>query len=290
MIDQLFFQPSSGFTGGSFTYTATDDKGTADATPATVTLVSSTNPNRPDLSNNCKPGKQLKGNKRRNRLEGTPDSDTIFGLEGNDTLRGLGCNDLLDGGRDNDRIFGGSGNDTLAGRQGNDTLEGGQGKDTLDGAKGTDKINGGSGNDFLKGGIKNDILQGEMGNDFLSGGVGRDQLVGSKGQDILLGNHGPDTLTGGEGKDRFVYLLDTDGVDRITDFNIRQDIVDLNQILNKPNYKSLDPINSYLKFIQVGSNTKIEVDFNGDIPGGFKSLLILENIMASHLNIENFIV
>ncbi|NJR59480.1 MAG: type I secretion C-terminal target domain-containing protein [Cyanobacteria bacterium CRU_2_1] len=37
-IGQIYFQATAGFNGGSFTYTATDDEGKSDPTPATVTL------------------------------------------------------------------------------------------------------------------------------------------------------------------------------------------------------------------------------------------------------------
>jgi Ca2+-binding RTX toxin-like protein len=214
LIDQLFFQPSSSFTGGSFTYTATDDKGTADPTPATVTLIGSTNPANPvnptnptdpsqhDRSNGCKPGKQIKGNKQRNRLKGTPDSDTIFGLGGNDKLRGLGCNDLLDGGRGNDRIFGGSGNDILKGRQDDDRMYGDDGSDRLNGGLGRDQLFGGNGNDILVGRRADDQLVGNAGNDTLDGGGNSDTLKGGVGDDRLYGWGQDDRLQGGSGNDR----------------------------------------------------------------------------------------
>lgn len=289
----LVFQANSGFTKTQFTFTATDDAGAIDLTPAIVTLTKEgTGTSTPNGSNgnnsddgedidNCKIGKTIRGNNQVNTLIGGADADTLFGQNGDDILEGRDCSDVLYGGKGNDRLLGGNGNDLLEGEDGEDTLNGG---------KGIDKIHGESGEDFIKGGIKNDLLQGGINNDFLSGGVGRDQLLGGQGQDTLLGNYGSDTLTGGAGKDRFIYLLDTDGVDRINDFNINQDIIDLSQILSKPEYTSLDPLNDYLKFIQVGSHTKIEVDFNGDMLDGFKSLLILENITSNRLNISNFVL
>jgi Ca2+-binding RTX toxin-like protein len=152
------------------------------------------------------------GDYRANYLIGTPQVDYIFGFGGNDTINGLASNDFLYGGEDNDSIIGGSGNDSLEGESGNDTLNGGDGNDTLNGQAG------------------NDLLNGQVGNDLLNGGAGNDTLNGGAGND---------TLTGGANSNRFLFntLLNTAGVDRITDFSI-----DLNDkiILDKSVFSALD--------------------------------------------------
>lgn len=64
----------------------------------------------------------------------------------------------------------------------------------------------------------------------IRGGHGDDRLGGGSAADILSGGPGSDVLTGGGGVDRFVFGgLDT-GKDRITDFDLEHDIVDLSAL------------------------------------------------------------
>jgi serralysin len=71
------------------------------------------------------------------------------------------------------------------------------------------------------------------GNNFantLSGGIGNDTLLGGGGNDVLYGGAGKDTLTGGAGNDYLVFntpLNASTNVDRITDFNVVQDTIRL---------------------------------------------------------------
>ena len=64
----------------------------------------------------------------------------------------------------------------------------------------------------------------------IRGGHGDDVIGGGAGDDILSGGPGADTLTGAAGVDRFVFGgLDT-GSDRITDFELEQDVIDLSAL------------------------------------------------------------
>ena len=66
------------------------------------------------------------------------------------------------------------------------------------------------------------------GNDTLVGGRGRDTLNGGLGNDVLYGKEGHDRLIGGSGKDIFVINTKPGGranVDRITDFNVKDDTI-----------------------------------------------------------------
>lgn len=62
-IEDVFFQAEPGFTGSDFTYTATDDQGNEDATPATYTLEVNEFPTTEKSEAEVKPGKtvQIKG-------------------------------------------------------------------------------------------------------------------------------------------------------------------------------------------------------------------------------------
>lgn len=151
-------------------------------------------------------------------------------FSGNRTLNGTTSQDTLGGGGGNDRLSGLSGNDLLRGVGGNDTLLGGAGND---------RVFGGNGRDVMAGGGGNDRLDGGTGNDRLTGGSGNDQLIGGTGNDILTGNVGADRLTGGLGSDVFVFnaALGADNVDRITDFSIGTDQIDLDRTV----FRALPP-------------------------------------------------
>lgn len=108
-----------------------------------------------------------------------------------------------------DWFFGGHGGDTAAGMEGDDYLDGGTGRDDLVG---------GAGDDVLKGGGHDDTLNGGEDNDRLIGGGGADVMEGGDGVDRLSGARGTDTLTGGAGADTFIFNLNEDGFDLVTDF------------------------------------------------------------------------
>ncbi len=75
-----------------------------------------------------------------------------------------------------------------------------------------------------------DTLTGGTPDDILMGGAGADLLSGQGGADILVDGPGADTMTGGAGADLFV--LTADGVtDRITDFDLRFDRLDLSDFV-----------------------------------------------------------
>ena len=88
-----------------------------------------------------------------------------------------------------------------------------------------DLLNGRKGNDSIVGSAIADSLQGESGDDTLAGGDGNDLIDGGNDHDLLSGNGGDDTLTGGKGKDSFVFHNLDEGVDIITDFSVKDDIL-----------------------------------------------------------------
>ncbi len=81
-----------------------------------------------------------------------------------------------------------------------------------------------------------DSIAGRNGNDFLEGFGGNDTLNGGAGDDALAGGAGADILIGGPGADRYVFDMAalSDGsvgtVDRIVDFTLGQDQLDLSLI------------------------------------------------------------
>lgn len=158
-------------------------------------------------------------------LEGGSQADSLFGGDGNDRLIGNLGDDWLDGGSGADSMPGGDGNDTLLGGIANDTQLGGAGDDSLLGQDGNDRLLGDAGNDLLDGDAGADSLVGGDGNDMLLGGAGVDTQLGGAGDDLLAGGAGNDILTGGAGTDIFLFNGPGDGVDRITDFSLTDDVI-----------------------------------------------------------------
>lgn len=165
-----------------------------------------------------------------------------------------------------------------------------QGNDTLNGDSQSNTLNGLEGNDFLQGFDGNDRLLGQNDNDFLIGGLGADVLDGGNGQDILVGGQGADCLKGGKDRDQFVFRALEDRGDRIKDFT-HQDVIVLAEIFGTGKYGSAKPIADYLRIEQMGSNTVIRIDSDGDAGSKpFQVLATLTNTNANVLSNANFVV
>lgn len=75
----------------------------------------------------------------------------------------------------------------------------------------------------------NTTLVGSNGKNVLDGSAGHDVLMGGNGADVLIGGNG-DKLTGGSGPDTFLFRPDF-GTNVITDFNINDDVLQLDKSL-----------------------------------------------------------
>jgi len=161
--------------------------------------------------------------------------DTLFGADGDDTVIGGGWTDgvisdngiiekeeLVLSGTKADVLWAGAGNDLVYGAAGADVIGARDGRDTVYGGGGDDTIFGGSSEDA-------DLIFGGSGNDVLFSGAGDDTVNGDKGDDTLYDGSGSDTYSGGEGIDTFVFS-GAGGDDRIRDFDVANDILDLTAI------------------------------------------------------------
>ncbi|MBD2492105.1 calcium-binding protein [Aulosira sp. FACHB-615] len=150
-------------------------------------------------------------------------------------------------------------------------------------------ITGNSANNSLFGGGDNDTLNGGDGDDTLDGGNGNDTLTGGNGNDTLVGGLGSDRLTGGTGNDKFVFASLSEGIDTITDFSSTDDVLVMSSLLTSLNYAGTNPItDGYIRGIQSGSNTLIQVDSDGiGSNASFKTLATLNNFTASNFSQNN---
>ena len=230
---------------------------------------------------------KLDGDEGDDALYGGTGDDLLFGDEGNDTLEGEEGDDRLRGDEGNDTLHGGEGDDNLEGDEGDDVLHGGAGDDHLDGEEGADVLYGGAGDDWLKGdrylsgaagddtlygeegddvliglggddrlygGAGVDELDGDGGNDYLHGGDGDDDLTGWEGDDRLEGGAGDDRLRGYDGDDTFIFGPGH-GSDRIDDFTVGEDLIDLTQFSNISGFDDLTitavPYNSGFRDVEI---------------------------------------
>ncbi len=121
--------------------------------------------------------------------------------------------------------------------------------------------------------------------DVIVGTKGADNISAGDGDDVIIASGGVDNIIGGGGKDVFFYdasvypILDLH-YDRILDFELNSDRLDISELLKLSGYTSTDPISD--GYITVNSLTEdsLEVQFDGDGIGGkaANTLAILENI------------
>jgi len=202
---------------------------------------------------------------------GNAQGDTYVGIE---NVRGTSRNDTLIGNAQGNSLGGGYGDDKLEGRAGADVLNGFYGRDMLIGGAGADLMTGGGDNDVYSvdnrgdrvvesssGGTADRVfasvdytlsayveqlsavgsssisLTGNALNNTIAGNKGRNIIKGGGGSDTLNGGYGNDVLSGNAGKDVFVFntkLSRFYNLDRITDFNVRDDAIKLeNAIFSK---------------------------------------------------------
>jgi Ca2+-binding RTX toxin-like protein len=153
-----------------------------------------------------------------------------------------------------------------------------------------------SDDDILDGTNSRDVLDGGLGRDFLNGRGGKDKLSGGDGDDILIGGNGRDVLTGGNGQDTFGYQSLKERGDRITDFEVSEDAIDIDNLLKNSPFDStklsnLSQLADFVKLTQVGSRTVVSIDADGSAgSASFKVLATLEGVNATSLSARNFIV
>ncbi|MFO5441389.1 MAG: bluetail domain-containing putative surface protein, partial [Dolichospermum sp.] len=156
-------------------------------------------------------------------INGTGNSldNTLTGNSGNNTLTGNAGNDTLNGGAGIDILIGGLGNDVYVVDTTTDTI-------TENANEGTDTVQS-SVTYTLGNNLENLTLTGAAAING-TGNAGNNTITGNSGNNTLNGGAGRDILTGGVGSDIFVFRFGqspVSGADRITDFAIGTDKIDL---------------------------------------------------------------
>jgi Tol biopolymer transport system component len=223
---------------------------------------------------------ELFGNGGDDALYGEGGADRLLGQGGHDWLHGGAGADTLNGGRGNDTLLGGSGKDLLVGGSGDDEMYGNAGKDTMRGSAGNDDMFGGAGDDTLIGGKGRDLLEGGGDDDLLLGQAGRDALRGGAGNDILNGGLHADVLEGGTGADIFRFDVLDGELDRVTDFQVGTDQLDLSALL--PGLAAGYRLADYVRFTATAEGTLIAVDPSG-AGNAFTDVVLLEGVQVDAL-------
>lgn len=215
---------------------------------------------------------------------------------------GSAVNDHLVGTDWPDNLFGGAGDDSIEGGDEDggahwwisDYLNGGAGNDTLLGGGGNDTLDGGSGNDRLDGGAGGDWLTADGGNDTLDGGAGDDTIeVQGSGSTVATGGPGIDTY-------RFSYGVGANHL-VVTDFAIgaggdRIDFASLidgfeGHFLGYEGGNPMHPAQGYVRLVQDGSNTLLQLDDDGASGTDFawQTLATLQDVSAPSLTADNVV-
>jgi len=232
-------------------------------------------------------------------LYGQDGDDVLYGQWRDDELYGHAGNDILNGGHGADLLHGGSGVDrasytqansgvradlmqssTNSGEAAGDTyrsiedLQGSKHNDMLFGHNGANSLWGGQGRDELRGRGGSDKLYGQNGNDELYGQNGNDVLYGNSGNDRLVGGNGDDILWGGQGRDTFV-LNTLNGLDRVKDFSVGQDQLDIGNILDGYD-ATQDAISDFVRITESNGNSHVRINADGQ-GNDFTRIAILDN-------------
>ncbi|TAD87441.1 MAG: hypothetical protein EAZ99_17380 [Alphaproteobacteria bacterium] len=179
-------------------------------------------------------------------------SQSILAGTGNDTIKAGAFNDmyLADLGGDNIITLGnqtayyagawletGAGNDSMTVGDfgairfilgdGANQLNAGNGYAEVFAGSGSDTINLGDGPHVITTGAGNDSVSTGSGASSIDTGLGNDTISAGAGNDTLFGGADADVLTGGSGADVFIYDILAGGLDRITDYEVGVDVIQI---------------------------------------------------------------
>ena len=130
--------------------------------------------------------------------------------------------------------------------------------------------------------------------DVLVGTIASDRIIAGAGDDVIIASMGVDTLAGGAGNDVFFFdpLIQRNislHHDRILDFELNRDRLDVSELLARSNYTGDDPIGDEYLAIKPISNDliRIQFDVDGTDSKSPQTLAILSDVNYSDFR-ENF--
>ncbi len=118
----------------------------------------------------------------------------------------------------------------------------------------------------------------------VQGDDGQNTLVGTDGADFIIGRDGRDVLTGGNGMDVFIFEALGD-VDRIRDFTVDEDVIDLSGVLGGLGINTDDALaDGYVTLQSQGDATWVQIDADGDGAGRATTLVTVDDVSVVELN------
>jgi len=110
----------------------------------------------------------------------------------------------------------------------------------------------------------------------------------------LIGGRGHDVLSGKQGRDLFVFQTLVDGVDRITNFSVLEDRIDLRPIFTGAAFggsSGFERFTQFVQLVQVGANTEVQIDTDGSRAGmSFRRVTTLLNVTSSAVGSRQFVI
>jgi len=217
--------------------------------------------------------------------DGAKAVDTIAGTNlKNDLLTGTSKADSLDGKQGADTMQGGAGDDHYAVDNAKDVVieKPGEGVDTV-----VARVTGGY---TLPGNVENLILGGSwaqvgQGNELdnkISSLGGGDSLLGMGGNDILIATKGSCVLTGGQGDDIFHLSTPMGGMDKVTDFTVGTDLLDLTGAMKQ--YTGVDPVADGVLTLRSDGHGGTIMAIDPTHSGTMQDLVDVQNIAPSALH------
>ena len=150
----------------------------------------------------------------------------------------------------------------------------------------------------LFGSLGNDQLFGEGGNDTLIGGSGNDTVQGGDGNDVIIAGLGNDQLSGGSGTDTFKFdgsisEFISANTATILDFATGSsgDIINVAEILDAIGYSGSNAVSDgYVKIVDAGSDTHIQIDIDGSGSASAQTLAVLDNVDADDFSVSDNLI
>ena len=121
--------------------------------------------------------------------------------------------------------------------------------------------------------------------DVLVGTLASDRIIAGAGDDVIVASLGVDTLTGGAGDDVFFFdpLIERNislHQDRILDFELNSDRLDVSELLERSDYTGDDPIGDDYIAIKSTTEGSLDIQFDADGAGSKRpeTLAIISNV------------
>ena len=233
--------------------------------------------------------------------------DTLIAGAGSQVLYGNAGNDLLVGGAGDQQLYGGSGNDTVIAGNGNQVLDGGAGYDVLD----LSRLNGRveidqdlhwaklfdpvTGEQIATYSVLSfdKVIGNDLGTTFWGAEYTSRIYIGGEGDDRYYSESGGDTVTLGGGADTFRWYRKyvEDGLtDRITDFSVGTDRLDLRDFLKGQGIKNA-VYAQVLQFEATADATGGEATLvKGLVNGVWHDIVVLDGVNAASVTLADLVL